>query len=256
MTMTRAQFRKRWQSDDDGGGITMDDIAACAVAWGISSRPKTRPMGLIQYQVLKAAKVKDAEDWKPKGDDECPDQRKEAATAVCSSPSAHVAERGSRKASGRSRKARRNASTGRSAKRVQSVSLPADITDIYRLSRRPCMCMWKTREGKTLRVSDMDAGHLINAIRWLFRKFDAAKWAKIHEGYSVLSILNGEMAQDACQRELDQLEEQSAFDFGLANSTMFARLLAESVRRKIDHLVHIPEWQVIRRPSKGKLCKS
>lgn len=31
--MTKAQFRKRWDSNEDGEGITFDDIAQCAVDW-------------------------------------------------------------------------------------------------------------------------------------------------------------------------------------------------------------------------------
>lgn len=29
--MTKAQFKKRWDSNEDGGGITFDDIAQCAI---------------------------------------------------------------------------------------------------------------------------------------------------------------------------------------------------------------------------------
>lgn len=32
--MTKAEFKRRWESDPDGGGITFDDIADCAVARG------------------------------------------------------------------------------------------------------------------------------------------------------------------------------------------------------------------------------
>lgn len=33
-TMTREQFKTCWESSEDGGGITYDDIADCAIAWG------------------------------------------------------------------------------------------------------------------------------------------------------------------------------------------------------------------------------
>ena len=32
--MTPEEFKARWDSDEDGGGITYADIAACAIAWG------------------------------------------------------------------------------------------------------------------------------------------------------------------------------------------------------------------------------
>lgn len=62
--MTREEFKTRWESNDSGGGITMDEIAKCAIDWGISSSPKTRPLAEITYQVLKSAGTIDAEDWR------------------------------------------------------------------------------------------------------------------------------------------------------------------------------------------------
>lgn len=55
MSMTKAEFRKRWESDDNGGGITYEDIADCAVAWGIKLRLRTA--GEVTDEVLQAAGV-------------------------------------------------------------------------------------------------------------------------------------------------------------------------------------------------------
>lgn len=63
--MTKEEFKTRWESDDTGGGINYDDIADCAVAWGISRTPKTCRIDVIRYQVLKAAGTVDAEEYKP-----------------------------------------------------------------------------------------------------------------------------------------------------------------------------------------------
>jgi len=63
--MTKEEFKTRWESDDNGGGISFLSIADCAVAWGISRTPKTRRMDVIRYQVLKAAGTVDAEEFKP-----------------------------------------------------------------------------------------------------------------------------------------------------------------------------------------------
>lgn len=63
--MTKEEFKARWEGDDNGGGINFDDIAECAIAWGITSSPRTRPMLLIRYQVLKAAGTVDAEEFHP-----------------------------------------------------------------------------------------------------------------------------------------------------------------------------------------------
>ena len=63
--MTKDEFKHRWESDDEGGGITFEDIAECAKSWGVASTPRTRPMQTITYLVLKAADVEDAEDHNP-----------------------------------------------------------------------------------------------------------------------------------------------------------------------------------------------
>lgn len=63
--MTKLEFKTRWESDDIGGGINFDDVAKCAIAWGITDRPRTRPMDRILYLVLVSAGVTDAEDYNP-----------------------------------------------------------------------------------------------------------------------------------------------------------------------------------------------
>lgn len=60
--MTKELFKKLWEKSDCM--ITFDDIAKCAVEWGIASRPKTCRIDRIRYLVLKAAEVSDAEDYK------------------------------------------------------------------------------------------------------------------------------------------------------------------------------------------------
>lgn len=67
--MTKEEFKKRWESDEDGGGITFEDIADCAVKWGISSRPKTSRIDVIRYRVLLAAGTTDAEDFNPQNNE-------------------------------------------------------------------------------------------------------------------------------------------------------------------------------------------
>ena len=66
--MTKDEFKKRWESDDNGGGITFDDIAECAVAWGVCATPKVRPLDEVRYRVLKAAGTNDCEEFAPEED--------------------------------------------------------------------------------------------------------------------------------------------------------------------------------------------
>lgn len=68
MSMTKEEFKKRWESNDDGGGITFGDAADCAQAWGLFRTPRTSRMELVLYRVLVAANVEDAEEYVPEGE--------------------------------------------------------------------------------------------------------------------------------------------------------------------------------------------
>ncbi len=63
--MTPGEFKKRWESSEDGGGITYQEVAECAKTWGVCKTPKIRPMDHVLYTVLKHAQTVDAEDYKP-----------------------------------------------------------------------------------------------------------------------------------------------------------------------------------------------
>ena len=57
--MTKEAFRERWNSDAQGGGITFDDIATCAKAWGVCSAPRALPIEKVTELVLEAAGCND-----------------------------------------------------------------------------------------------------------------------------------------------------------------------------------------------------
>lgn len=67
--MTKAEFKQRWESNDVGGGITYEDIAECAKAWGLYSTPRIHYIGKVTYEVLKAADTNDYKDFKPEDDE-------------------------------------------------------------------------------------------------------------------------------------------------------------------------------------------
>ena len=71
MVYSKKDFKRLWEANDYGSGITRDDIADCAEAWGISRHPRTRPQDEITYKVLKAAQVKDAEEFNPHPTSQC-----------------------------------------------------------------------------------------------------------------------------------------------------------------------------------------
>ena len=63
--ITKEQFKTRWESDVSGGGISFDDVARCAIAWGVTSQPYTQEIFKVRYQVLLAAGTIDAEEFNP-----------------------------------------------------------------------------------------------------------------------------------------------------------------------------------------------
>ena len=65
MAMTKQEFKARWESNDEGGGINFDDIADCAKAWGLFNTPRIARIDRVRYQVLKAAGTEDAEEFAP-----------------------------------------------------------------------------------------------------------------------------------------------------------------------------------------------
>lgn len=57
--MTKEEFRRRWDGSSDGGGITFDDIANCAIEWGVFSRPRIHRMDIVANAVTSAAGCED-----------------------------------------------------------------------------------------------------------------------------------------------------------------------------------------------------
>jgi hypothetical protein len=57
--MTREEFKIRWYSDENGGGITFEDVADCAIAWGLYTTPRIHSMNKVLDAVLKTAGIKD-----------------------------------------------------------------------------------------------------------------------------------------------------------------------------------------------------
>lgn len=49
--MDKEEFKARWETED-GGGITFDDIAECAIEWGLFSSPRTLPIFKVANAVM------------------------------------------------------------------------------------------------------------------------------------------------------------------------------------------------------------
>lgn len=55
--MSKEEFKRRWELNDEGDGITLDEVADCAVKWNLYSTPKTKPVNEVIAAVLSAAGV-------------------------------------------------------------------------------------------------------------------------------------------------------------------------------------------------------
>ena len=67
--MTKEEFKKKWDSNENGGGITNNDVAQCCIDWGLCSSPYTYPINEIIRLVTSYANTNDKELWENKGDE-------------------------------------------------------------------------------------------------------------------------------------------------------------------------------------------
>ena len=55
--MTKEEFKRRWESDERGGGITFEDVAECAKEWGLYKTPRIHDINEVLMAVLNAADI-------------------------------------------------------------------------------------------------------------------------------------------------------------------------------------------------------
>jgi len=59
MTMTKKEFKRRWELNSEGDGLTFNDVADCAQEWGLYATPRIHPIDKVTKAVLRAAGVKE-----------------------------------------------------------------------------------------------------------------------------------------------------------------------------------------------------
>lgn len=67
---------------------------------------------------------------------------------------------------------------------------------------------WTTKEGKKIKIKDMEDSHLLNTIAMLERLLKQKEAQAITDGYWMLGFLNGEMALESVENNLNHLEEE------------------------------------------------
>ena len=57
--MTKEEFKKRWESNDSGGGITVNDCVDCYVEWGLGTQPTCKRVKDVIAAVVNAACIEE-----------------------------------------------------------------------------------------------------------------------------------------------------------------------------------------------------
>ena len=61
--MTKEEFKKRWEKDETGDGITNEEVAKCYIEWGLGSSPYTKPINYVIWRVCESANTNDKDFW-------------------------------------------------------------------------------------------------------------------------------------------------------------------------------------------------
>lgn len=62
--MTIEEFKKKWESNAIGGGITNEDVARCYINWGLGTSPYIKTIDYVIWRVCESANTNDKELWK------------------------------------------------------------------------------------------------------------------------------------------------------------------------------------------------
>ena len=91
---------------------------------------------------------------------------------------------------------------------------------------------WQTKDGRVVKIIDMDDGHLVNSIRLLKRVVRGMRFSRDLAGWHVLNFVQGEMAQYAIESDLE-LDARLSDDEWLEAHTAYEELIGEAKRRGI-----------------------
>lgn len=95
---------------------------------------------------------------------------------------------------------------------------------------------WQTKDGRIIKIGDMDDDHLINSIRFLKKVVGRMRFARDLRAFSALNFVQGEMASYA-------IESDIMLDAGLNNEewleihTAYKDLIEEAKRRDLTMFI-------------------
>ncbi len=99
--------------------------------------------------------------------------------------------------------------------------------------------IWTTKDGRNIKIVDMDNDHIVNSIGLLRRVVGKMRLSCELSGLSVLKVVNGDMAQYAIESSLD-LEMQMSNEEWLDCYTVHGELMKEVIRRDISYMLRAP----------------
>jgi len=99
-------------------------------------------------------------------------------------------------------------------------------------SMEPGSGYWQAKDGRVLKIADMDDEHLVNSIRLLKRVVRRMRFSRDLAGWSALNFVNGEMAEYTIEGDL-QLNAGLSDEEWLERHTAYEELVGEAKRRGI-----------------------
>ena len=91
---------------------------------------------------------------------------------------------------------------------------------------------WKTKDGRVLKVADMEDSHLINTIKYMQRRAEHIQWKDVLQMSRFADTLNGEMAVDCAEQSIVELGDMHPEDY-LETLPDYQALVKEATRRKL-----------------------
>jgi len=98
---------------------------------------------------------------------------------------------------------------------------------------------WIMRNGKHIRICDMEDSHILRTIAMIQLKVWNNYHNSLRSGYSVLGMLQGEMAIDDVESGIATLEENGPEEY---LPEIYFYLVEDAQRRKLE--VPVAQWDV------------
>lgn len=106
--------------------------------------------------------------------------------------------------------------------------------------------IWVTKDGRLIKISDMDDDHLVNSISLLKRAVGKMRFDCGFSACSLLGLCNGEMALGALESELS-IDAQMSNEEWLERNTSYGELIEEVIRRNIAYMIGAPSFSYMDR---------